>query len=275
VVELSTMVATVLTVREPRTAPPPRESRDLAGAVANTARSVLSHHSFLWLLGSRIFFLVALSLVTRLALFYMEDSIGLTPEEAALAVVVAGGLILISNGLAAYPSAVLSDRFGRKAMIYVACAIGVVGMLPLVVAQRNPALVLASVAGHDLPATVIFPLAGLAVVLVGSAAGTFYAVDWALVTDIIPKDTTARYMGISNVVNAMASPLALVIGGIVITIVNTASFGQGPRAAFALAALFYVAAALLLRPVDPRRWEDVHGGPADSMPPEILSAGRP
>lgn len=269
VIELSTMITTVVTVREPRSAPPPRQSADLRGAVVNTARAVLSHRSFLWLLASRICFLVAISLVTRLAQFYMQDAIGLTPEQAALAVVVAGGLILVSNGLAAYPSAILSDRLGRKAMIYVACALGIAGMIPLVLAPRDPAFVVATVGGYTLPETLIFPVAGLAVLLVGTAAGTFYAVDWALVTDIIPKDTTARYMGISNVVNAMAGPIALALGGVVITIVNVASFGLGPRAAFALAAVAYLLSAVLLRPVDARRWEDVHGttsaGPHEPM----------
>jgi hypothetical protein len=44
--------------------------------------------------------------------------------------------------------------------------------------------------------------------------------------------------------------------------------------AMLVAAIFYVVAALLLRPVDPRRWEDVHGvdlavaaaGPQDDGP---------
>jgi predicted MFS family arabinose efflux permease len=44
-----------------------------------------------------------------------------------------------------------------------------------------------------------FQLAVVALIPVGVAAGAFLAVDWALMTDIIPKVTTGRYMGISNV----------------------------------------------------------------------------
>ena len=271
VLELVTMLATVLTVREPPGHAPARSGASLAGSIASTARDVLSHGSFLWLLGSRAFFLVAVSLLTRMAQFYMRDSIGLSAEQAALAVAVAGGLILLMNGIAAFPSGLLSDRFGRKTMIYAACAISLVGMVPLVFAGREPAIAIGTVTGAAGPVEAVFPIGGLAVVLVGAGFGTFYAVDWALITDIIPKETTGRYMGISNVVTAMAGPLALFIGGLIAAVFNGVEFGLGPRMAFVAAAAFYVIAALLLRPVDPRRWEDVHAGPATPVDPPVTA----
>jgi MFS family permease len=92
---------------------------------------------------------------------------------------------------------------------------------------------------------------------VGIGFGTFIAVDWALMTDIIPKQTTGRYMGISNVATAIAGPTSLVLGGIIIALVNSlVSFGAGPRAALALGAVLFILCAVLLRPVDPRRRED-------------------
>ncbi len=41
-------------------------------------------------------------------------------------------------------------------------------------------------------------------------AGAFLAVDWALMTDIIPKASSGRYMGMSNVATASAGALALI-----------------------------------------------------------------
>jgi len=228
---------------------------------------VLTHHDFLWLLGSRFAFLVGASMLTRWAFFYMQDSIGLSVEQTALAVTVAGAMILVFNGLSVFPSGVLSDRFGRKRMIYAACVIAFAGMLPLVVAQRDPALtLLLELPGG--PLEVVYPLAGLAVILVGVGFGTFIAVDWALMTDIIPKQTTGRYMGISNVATAIAGPSALVMGGLVIALVNSVvSFGAGPRAALAVGAVLFIVCALLLRPVDPRRREDRDlPGPAEPSP---------
>ena len=54
--------------------------------------------------------------------------------------------------------------------------------------------------------------------------------------------------------------MALVVGGITAAFFNEVTFGLGPRMAMLVAAIFYVLAALFLRPVDPRRWEVVHGG---------------
>ena len=45
-------------------------------------------------------------------------------------------------------------------------------------------------------------LAIVGIGFVGLAGGAFLAVDWALMTDIIPKASAGRYMGLSNVVEA-------------------------------------------------------------------------
>jgi MFS-type transporter involved in bile tolerance (Atg22 family) len=259
VLELSTMLATVLTVREPRAIVPPKRAGSIGDSVRSTVRDVLSHRSFVWLLGSRFFFLLGVSTLTRLALFYMQDSIGLTVEQASLAAVVAGGIILVFNGVSVFPSGRLADRFGRKPMIYAASAIAFAGMLPLVFAQRDPALTLSiALPGGGSPLEIVYPVAGLAVILVGVGFGTFIAVDWALMTDIIPKETTGRYMGISNVATAISGPIAIFTAGLVIA--ATAAMlgpGNGPRAALLVAACYFVVCALLLRPVDPRRREAV------------------
>jgi hypothetical protein len=50
--------------------------------------------------------------------------------------------------------------------------------------------------------------------------------------------------------------LGVAIGGLLLDAVNKAAgFGTGPRIAFLVGAAFFVVAAVLLRPVDPRRRE--------------------
>ena len=76
-------------------------------------------------------------------------------------------------------------------------------------------------------------------------------------TDIIPKASSGRYMGMSNVATASAGAFALIIGGPLIDIVGgTAETGAGPRAAISVGILLFVIAAAFLRPVDQRRRED-------------------
>ena len=53
--------------------------------------------------------------------------------------------------------------------------------------------------------------------------GSFLAVDWALMTDIIPKASAGRYMGISNVATATNGVAAAFIGGLVIDAASAGS----------------------------------------------------
>jgi MFS family permease len=82
----------------------------------------------------------------------------------------------------------------------------------------------------------------------------FLAVDWALMTDIIPKASSGRYMGISNVATASAGVLAIAIGGGLI--MDRFALATGPRAAMVFGAVSYGIGALLLWPVREKRRED-------------------
>ena len=100
-------------------------------------------------------------------------------------------------------------------------------------------------------------------ILTGVAAGSFLAVDWALMTDIIPKASSGRYMGISNVATATNGVAAAFVGGLVIdALVRSGATDLGPRVAFLLAPVAFAIGALLLRPVDERRREDAPPSPA-------------
>jgi hypothetical protein len=77
-------------------------------------------------------------------------------------------------------------------------------------------------------------------------------------SDIVPKASTGRYMGISNVATASAGTVALALGGagVMDTVNHWLGYGTGPRAALGLGVLCYVVGALLLKPVIEKRRED-------------------
>ena len=234
--ELATALVTVITVDEGRAAPS-REGRSwLQVATSAWGFDILKEKSFVWLLGSRLFVLMATVTLTDLIFFYMSRSIGLGDAEIGIWINVATALIAVTTALTTFPAARLSDRLGRKTLVYFTCALGSVGMLGVAVA---PNIVVA----------ILF------VIPVGVAAGAFLAVDWALMTDIVPKATSGRYMGISNVVTGAAGPIAIAIGGVAMDRVGAFDFSLGPRVAFLFALIYYALGALLLRPVDERRRE--------------------
>jgi Na+/melibiose symporter-like transporter len=233
-IELATAIGTILWVREGR-APKDREGRSwrsIAGEAWGT--DILAHRSYVYLVASRLFVLSGVSVIYNLAVLYMTKSLTLTNDEKAIWVpltsVAVGGMVLIT----AIPAARLSNRIGKKAVIWLACASGAVGMGILVIAP-----------------TVI--VAELGVLLVGLGAGAFLAVDWALMSDIVPKASSGRYMGMSNVATASSGAVALIVGGPLIDLIGG---GAGPRAAMVAGVLFFVVGAVLLRPVDERRTED-------------------
>jgi len=207
----------------------------VAGSAWGT--DILKESNVLWLLLVRLLFLGAVN-ATTLALYYFQRTHGL-PESEAGSLVFLGTLVVgVTTAAAAFPGARLSDRFGRRPMIWAACAIGATGML-LVALAPSPWLAIA------------------AFVPFGVGVGIFLSVDWALMTDVIPKETTGRYMGILNAGTAAAGPVFLVIAGTVLDRVGALNYPNGPRAAMGVAALFLVGSGIALLRVDPTRREAV------------------
>jgi MFS family permease len=231
IVELVTMVAVVARVGEGQP-PKPRNGKPwttIAREVWGT--DVLKERSYVWLLASRFFFLMGGAVLVNLILTYLKQTHGLDENAANATNLVMLVTIVVANVLAIIPSARLSDRIGRKPVIYGSCAIGFVGVT---LAALAPAVPLAIVGGA----------------LFGASAGTFLAVDWALMTDIIPKASSGRYMGLSNVATTSSTVIAVATGGLLLDAVNISlGLGAGPRAAFLLGAAYYVIAAFTLRPV--------------------------
>ena len=198
---------------------------------------ILAQRSFIWLVASRLCFLAGTGAIVRFALPYLKRTMELSDGDAALFINVALIAVVVPTALTVIPAARLSDRYGRKALIYTACAMGAAGLLVVALAPT-------------------IWVAVVALAFVGVGAGAFLAVDWALMTDIIPKATTGRYMGISNVGTAVAGPLAAVLSGVTLDTVNRVDPAAGPRAAYLIGVGFFVLSAILLRPVDPTRRED-------------------
>jgi MFS family permease len=233
-IELATAIGTILWVREGRAARDRggRSWRQIARSAWGT--DILAEKSFLNLVLSRLMFLAGINMLLGFYVWFMERSLLVTAEQEKLWIPVTSGTVALLTLISTIPSAKLSDRVGRKPVIYAACAIGALGMAVTAVA----------------PSIEVFVLG---VVAIGVASGTFLAVDWALMTDIIPKAASGRYMGISNIAVVAGGPLAALIGGTLVFVFHgDVRSGDGPRAAFAAAILLFLLAAFYLRRVDAR-----------------------
>lgn len=230
-IELVTMLSVVLRVPN---GPPakPRNGRSWASIAAETwGTDILREHSYLWLLASRLFILMGGAAVLNFINLYLPDAHGLTQEQTGSAFLVMLLAATFVSLLAIVPASRLSDRYGRKPVIYVCTAIGALGVGTIALAPS-------------------IPIATVGAALFGASQGTFLAVDWALMTDIIPRASSGRYMGLSNVVTASSTTIAVTIGGPLIDALNrSAGIGVGDRVEMLLGVAYFAIGALALLPV--------------------------
>jgi MFS family permease len=228
------MVLLVATVDEGRTAPPRTRSwREIALSAWGT--DILRERSVIWLLVVRLLFLGAYA-VTRFVLAYFEDTHGLSRDDATLYLFIGTLVVGVMTAISAVPGGRLSDRFGRRRVIWAAAAIVAVGLACVALAPTPE-------------------LGIVAFVPFGLGMGVFLSADWALMADVIPKETAGRYMGILNAGTAMAGPAYLVVAGPLRDLFGGIDVGLGPRGAIAIGILYVGGAALALTRVDPRRRE--------------------
>jgi len=234
-VEVVTMASVVLKVGKGMPAKPRNGKSWTRIAREAWATDILRQRSYVWLLVSRLLFLVGGSLLVNFVVIYLARAYGMSKEEANAMYVAILIVVVASNVVAILPASRLSDRVGRKPLIFAACAGGAAGAA---VIALTPSI----------------PVAFIGAALFGAANGTFLAVDWALMTDIIPRASAGRYMGMSNVATGSAGPISIAIGGIVLDLVTSAgSEPLSPRVVFILSVAFFATAAVTLRPViEPR-----------------------
>lgn len=223
--------------------PKPREGRSWPRIGFETfGLDILKQRSYMWLLGSRFFMLMATGFFMNLNVFYLQDAFAMGPEERSTWVLIGLAVTTVASGIGTLPGARLSDIVGRKPVIYAAAALGATGMV-LVTLAPEPWVIVAGIA------------------VVGLGSGAFLSVDWALMTDIIPKASAGRYMGLSNIVEATNGPMASAIGGAAMYAVGMlVGVAVGARFAMFLGVVAFGLGALFLRPVrEPRR---IRGGGA-------------
>ena len=233
-VELATAIGTIVWVREGKVAKPRNGRSWLSIGKSAWGTDILKERSFVYLVASRLAFIAGINVLLGFYVVFLTRTFGFDDAEKGFWVPVIGVVVAVFTAIATIPSGIISNRVGRKPLIYLAAAIGAIGLAIAALAPGPEVLLVGAT-------------------LIGIGSGTFLAVDWALMTDIIPKASSGRFMGISNLAVGLAGPVAGLLAGPIIDIVGgIQETGEGPRAAFLAGVAFFVLAAVFLRPVDPR-----------------------
>ncbi len=212
--------------------PKPREGRSWVKIGFQTfGTDILKQRSYVWLLGSRFFMMMATGFFMNLNIYFLTNAFGMDADERSTWVIIGLAVTTVTSGIGTFPGARISDIVGRKPVIYASAAVGAVGMVILSLAPE--------------PWVVV---AGLGIV--GLASGAFLSVDWALMTEVIPKASAGRYMGMSNIVEATNGPVASALGAAVMYSIGALlGVAVGARFGMFLGVFAFGLGALLLRPV--------------------------
>jgi Na+/melibiose symporter-like transporter len=224
VVLVTTMIVTVLVVPD-RAAPVEAQFRDVPEALRKTFGVPFRNRDFMWLMVSRLLIFMGFGGMQNFAFFYF-DNVFFHHDRRATAIAASTllGIAIAVAALVTWPASRLSDRTGRRPLIFIAGLLGAVGSLVLVFSHYRwvPGALLAPPAGL-LKIPELAAQATLVGLVMGVGLGIFFSVDWAFIQDIIPAHQGGLYMGFSNIATAGAGIIAVFAGGLLLD-----PFNAGP-----------------------------------------------
>lgn len=233
---------TVVGVREqPRTDEPP--VIDWAAFIRSLWIDPRKHPDFAWVWITRALVVMGLWMVQQHIQFYLVDVMHLSESEVPL---VAAKILVLSLLCACITGVIggrVSDRIGRKRVVYIAGS---------VIALACVAFIFAPSLEWVYVTAVIF----------GLGYGAFYSVDWALACDVLPdKKDAAKDMAVWHIAMVLPQCIALPLSGAILGAWGhhytvgangdkiTHYYHSGYTAMFAVAAFFLLLAVVLIRNV--------------------------
>jgi MFS family permease len=214
--------------------------------LALTNCSLISN--FLFLVITRFLMTMGFNTIQFFLLYFLEDVVGIRDNDKATygAYIYLG--LLVSAAVASIVGGRISDRSGRKPVIYLAGT-----LMPIM----GIAFITFSLAGA-IPLPGFFPVAafnGVFFIAIGFGFGygSYTAVDWALGTSVLPhKDTdAAKDLGVWHIAMVLPQSLATALSGGLLTLTAYTGMAAGPRYSlvFAVAILYFILGTILVRNV--------------------------
>ncbi|OQY94192.1 MAG: hypothetical protein B6D41_07185 [Chloroflexi bacterium UTCFX4] len=239
---LLTTLGTIIFTREPQVtkAPPPFDF----GHFTRHLFSPLRDHDFRWVFMTRFLMVMGTFTVQQFLQYYMNDVIkefNFLNRFTASNAIEATSVFLILFLVGALPSSItagiLSDKYGRKLMVYISSAFQ--AFVPIIFVLYAPSFTFAATLG----------------LIFGIGYGAYQSVDWAMASQVLPsEDDYAKDMGVWHIAMTLPQVIAVPIAGVLLDYFNRvgAETGRVPptfgyTVIFALATLYFILGTVLVR----------------------------
>jgi MFS family permease len=235
------MLGTVLFVQEPRVTrvPPPFSLGEFLKGLIEP----LKDNDFRWVFLTRLLMVMGVYSIQPFLQFYMGSVVrqfnfldAVTFENAITATSVFLLMFLVGALPSSIAGGILSDKYGRKVMVYLSSAFQAVVPIIFVLFAPN------------------FTITVLLGVIFGIGYGAYQSVDWAMASEVLPsEDDYARDMGVWHIAMTLPQVLATLIAGFLLDYFNNASAAGGQPGTFgftvifAFATLYFILGTVLVR----------------------------
>lgn len=229
VVVLAFMALTLFGVRErPWHEPPPHES--LGHFLRSFVPDPRTHRDFYWVMATRALVTMGIYSVFTFFQFFLADVIRVHKPEAQASYLV--GIIIVTGVFTSLAAGALSDRVGRKPLVYASGAIMALAAVIFIPVAFHPSLLFTYIVGG----------------LFGLGWGAFQAVDWALAVDVLPhQGGPAKDMGIWHTALVLPQILAPAMTGLTLTRLKEHSLLLGYTTVFVMTAAWFVLGTVFVR----------------------------
>ncbi|HEX5690943.1 MAG TPA: MFS transporter [Roseiflexaceae bacterium] len=190
------------------------------------------YRDFYWVLLTRGLVTMGIYSVFTFFQYFLQDVIKAeNPVEQASYLI---GIIIVAGIPTSMIAGSLSDRYGRKPMVYLSGGLMALAAIIFIAVALFPSLLFTFVVGA----------------LFGVGYGAYQAVDWALAIDVLPGgEDAAKDMGIWHVAIVLPQILAPAITGLTLNALKGRSLLLGYTVVFVLTAIWFVLGTVFVQQI--------------------------
>ncbi len=225
------MAVTLLGVRET-----PRTAENAPFKLGSFLRSFLldprEYRDFYWVLATRAMVTMGIYSIFTFFQFFLKDVVRVdNPVERSSFLI---GIITVTGILPAVLAGPVSDRVGRKPLVYLSGGVMALVAFGYCFVARSPSWELTAAMGA----------------LFGIGYGAYQAVDWALAIDVLPGgEDAAKDMGIWHVAIVLPQILAPFITGSTLSLLKGQSITTAYSYVFIMTAIWFVLGTVFVRAI--------------------------